>query len=325
MFRPETRIMTSEEVSSAPLGQGPIVILLCLSLQLAGLGPSSAQPSTGCPWSGPSVASLLGRHPPPGQIAGTLGVAIVPFLQRGGIPVCFVSTRSGDDRRLRLVLGPGDTMLDVLKEIVRQAPQYQFRGIDGRLVIYPQGEIYDVPVDLGPRQSMTRAAGYFMVLRGLGRKIKELERLRAGLRNEGAGWGKQSYGDTIEVGGSRPIIEHLVSLVQQRPSKAFNLVGDGQWLHYGFVELHLLTSLELHMPSSVKVGETFQVEVAGKLIDGTVVSLVGLECWVAYATSDPEALEIDDSGRAVARKKGIWTVYANYQYVPDVHADVRVE
>jgi hypothetical protein len=116
-----------------------------------------------------------------------------------------------------------------------------------------------------------------------------------------------------------------VSIVQKRPSKAFNVVIDGPRLCYEFVALHLLTTLELHVPAAVKVGETFQVEVTGKLADGTVVSLAGPECWVTYATSDPEALEIDDSGRAVARKKGVWTVYAVYQHVPDAVADVRVE
>jgi hypothetical protein len=316
--------MTKDGISIVRFGQGPIVILLCLSLQLAGLSGSSAQPSIGCSWRDPSVESLLARHPPSGEIAGTLAAAIVPFLQRGGIPVCFVSARSGDEH-LRLMLGPGTTMQEVLREIVRQAPRYQFRGIDGRLVIYPQGEIYDMRVELGPRQSMTRAAGYFTVLGGLRHKIKELEGLRTGLRNEGATSAKRSFGDTIEVGGSQSIIEHLVSIVQKRPSKAFNLVIDGPWLYYEFVDLHLLTTLELHVPSAVKVGETFQVEVTGKLADGTVVSLAGPECWVTYTTSDPEALEIDDSGRAVARKKGVWTVYAVYQHVPDAEANVRVE
>jgi hypothetical protein len=324
MFRPGTPIMTSERTSIVRFGQGLMAIFLCLSLNLATLTTSSAQPANGCPWSDPPVETLLVRHPPPGEIAGTLAAAIVPFLQRGGVPVCFVSIR-GRDEQVRLVLRPAATMQEVLREIVRKAPRYQFRGIEGRLVLYPQGESYDMTVDLGPRQTMTRAAAYFYVLGSLRRKINELEGLRTGIRNEGAGWGKQSFGDAIEVGGSRSVIEHLVSLVQKRPSKAFNLVTDGPSLYYQFVELHLLTALELHVPSTVKVGETFQVEVAGKLVDGTVVSLVGPECWVAYGTSDRDALEIDDSGRTMARKRGIWTVYANYQHVLDVHADVRVE
>ena len=324
MFRRGTRTMISEGVLSMPFHRGPIVALICLSLQLAGLSGSSAAPSIGCSWSDPSVESLLARHPPSGEVAGTLAAAVVPFLQRGGIPVCFVSARSGDEH-LRLVLGTDDTMQAVLREIVRQAPHYQFRGIDGRLVIYPQGESYDMPVDLGPRQSMTRAAGYFTVLGGLRHKIKELEGLRTGLRNEGATSAKRSFSDTIEVGGSRSVIEHLVSIVQKRPSKAFNLIIDGPWLYYEFVDLNLLTTLELRVPSAVRVGETFQAEVTGKLADGTVVSLAGPECWVTYTTSDPAALEIDDSGRVVARKKGVWTIYAVYQHVPDAEASVRVE
>jgi hypothetical protein len=268
--------------------------------------------------------ALLALHPPTGQVAGTLAATIVPFLQRGGIPVCLVSAR-GDGEQVRLALGPGATMQEVHREIVRQAPRYQFRSMDGKLVIYPRGEIYDMPVDLGPRQSMTRAAAFFTVLGGLRHKIKDLEGLSAALRNEGAGSGKRSLADTIEVGGSRTVIEHLVSLVQKRPSKAFNLIVEAPWLYYGFVDLELLTTLDLHVPPTVKVGETFQVEVTGKLVDGTVVSLAGPECWVGYATSDPDALEIDDSGRALARKKGVWMVYANYQSVPDVHAEIHVE
>jgi hypothetical protein len=316
--------MISEGFGVVRLGQGPIAILLWLSLQLTAPIANHAQPSAGCPWSGPSERALLAQHPPTGQVTGTLAATIVPFLRRGGIPVCLVSVR-GDDEQVRLALRPGATMQDVLSEIVRQAPRYQFRGMDGKLVIYPHGEIYDLPVDLGPRQSMTRAAAYFTVLGGLRNKIKDFEGLRAGLRNEGTGWAKRSFADKIEVGGSRTVIEHLVSLVQKRPSKAFNVKVEALWLSFEFVDLELLTRLDLHVPSTVRVGEPFQVEVTGKLVDGTVVSLAGPECWVSYATSDPEALEIDDSGRALARKKGVWTVYANYQYVPDVHAEIHVE
>ncbi len=292
---------------------------LWLAFHLAWITAASAQPS-GCSWSGPSVESFLAQHPPITAKEGTL-VAVVAAFQRAGLPVCLVAKRG--NQQVRLASEP--TLEEVLKGLVSQAPGYQFRSVDGRLVIYPQGQAFDTPVDLGPLQRMTRAAAYMTVLHRLSLKVKDLAELRSGISNEGAGWGKLSYSDTIEVGGSRTVIEHLMSLVQKRPALAFDVTIDGMRLRYEFVDTPLLTRLELHLPPTVKVGETFPVEVMAKLVDGATAPLSGPECWVGYATSNPEGLEIDDAGIVTARRKGTFKIYVNYQHVPAVYADVTVE
>lgn len=292
---------------------------LCLALGLGWIAAAGAQPS-GCSWDGPSVESLLAKRPPSGDRGGVLGTAIAAW-QRAGFPVSFVPDR-GDEQ---VGLGPGATLETMLKEIERQAPGYQFRTVDGKLVIYPRRKAFDTSVDLGPRQRMTRAAAYMTVLHQLALRVKDLAALRSGISNEGAGWGKLSYADSIEVGGSRTVIGHLMSLVQKRPALAFDMTMAGMRLRYEFVDTPLVAKLELHLPSTVKVGETFNVEVAADLAEGTAATLSGPDCWVGYATSDPAGLEIDDAGRVTAHRKGIFKVYANYQHVPTASADITVE
>lgn len=117
-----------------------------------------------------------------------------------------------------------------------------------------------------------------------------------------------------------------MSLVQKRPTESFDVAttDDGR-LYFNFVRVDFVSQLELHLPPTVKVGETFEAGLTAKLADGTVVSLMGSDCGVTYATNDREALMIDDGGRGVARKKGVWRVGANYEALPDASAEVRVE
>jgi hypothetical protein len=258
-------------------------------------------------------------------VSGALSAAVVPYLRRSGIPVSLVAATVGGER-IQFDLGSGATMRDALQEIERKLPEYRYGTIDGRIVIYPRGEVYDSPIDLGQPKSMTRAAAYFYVLRALREKTKAFQKINVGLSGGGAGWGKRPLADMIEVGGSRSLIGHLVSLVQKRPAESFDVAAaaDGR-LNFSFVRVSLVTGLELHMPAKIRAGEAFEAEVTGKLADGTVVSLLGPECGVAYASNDPQALEIDDSGHAVAHKKGKWRVVANYEDLPDVRAEVEVE
>lgn len=300
-----------------------LAMFLGLAMLLSVLDVAGAQPSPGCRWNGPPAEWVLARHPPTGAVSGTLAAQIVPFLQRNGIPVCFVSTSAGDER-VQLEVGPATTLQDVLEEIVRQAPGYKHAAVNGRVVLYPKGEMYDAPVDLGQMRSMTRAAAYFFVLGELRSKTKALQNVFPSLRSEGArsepdrgegaGGDKMPYGDTIEVGGSRSIVEHLVSLVQKRPQKAFRVdPAERGKVYFEFVAVDLIAALDLHLPRSVTVGESFEVGVSGTLQDGTAVSLVGPDCEVSYGTHDPQVVEIDNLGRAIARKKGVGTVIAKYE------------
>ena len=305
--------------------QRHLAVLLCLMVQASSSNAREAQVASGCRWTGPPVEWVLARHPAAGEISGGLHSDVVPYLQRSGIPLSFVTETTGDER-VGLRVGPGTTVEDVLEEIVRQVPQYRYGAVDGRIVIYPQGEVYDRRIDLGQTKSLTRAAADFFVLGGLREKASAFHRMSSGLSAGGAGWGKRPLADIIEVGGSRSLIGHLVSLVQKRPTESFEVVAidDGR-LYFSFVRVGFISRLELQLPPTVKVGETFEAKLTANLVDGTIVSLAGPECWVTYASSDPEALEIDDSGFAVARKKGTWTVDANYWSEPDASAEVRVE
>jgi hypothetical protein len=315
----------SRRVSASPLLLPLLTAVssftLFLALPLGTLASSDAQPP-GCEWNGPSVEWVLARRPPAGEVAGTVTGTIVPLLQRSGIPLCFVSTAAGDEQ-VTLKAGAAANLRELLDEVVRQAPGYRFAAIDGRVVLYPKGPIFDAPVDLGKVRTMTRAAAYFFVLEGLREKTKVLQGLFPSLRSEGArsepeaggaGGDKMPYSDEVEVGGNRSLLEHLVSLVQLRPQRVFSVSPSihGK-VYFEFVSINLLDELVLHAPSTAGVGETFVAAVTAKLADGTVVSLTGPECGVSYTSSDPTVVEIDDAGKAAARKRGIAVLAAKYE------------
>jgi len=89
--------------------------------------------------------------------------------------------------------------------------------------------------------------------------------------------------------------------------------GDGH-LVLDLNSTHLVENLKVHLPSAVRVGDSFDALVTGTLGDGTVVSLVGPECYVSYDVDRAEVLEIDGLGRAVARKKGVGTIVVTYEH-----------
>lgn len=302
-----------------------LAVSLCLIAQATAGVAMSTPPPSGCAWGGPPVEWVLARHLPAGGISGALRSDVIPYLRRSGIPVSFVAATTGDER-LRLDPGSGATMRDALQQIEQQLPEYRYATIDGRIVIYPRGEVYDSLIDLGQQKSMTRAAAYFYVLRALRDRASPLQKIFVGLSGVGGGWGKNPMADLIEVGGSRTLIGQLVSLVQKRPTESFDLAPmKNGWLGFQFVSVSLVTRLELRVPPRVHVGEAFAVEVTGKLADGTVVSLAGAECGVAYASGDSRAVEIDDIGHAVARRPGTWQIVAMYEELPELHAQVEVE
>jgi hypothetical protein len=315
--KPET-----EEGATVTLKRGFLIFLIGLAVNLGALAARGEEPAA-CRWLGPPSERVLARHPPAGEIAGSLGLDVVPFLQRGGIPVSFVSTPAGNEH-VRLVVGPTTTMREVLREIFRQAPTYRYSTVNDRLVIYPQDGAYDAAVDLKPPQRMTRAAAFFFVLRGLRAQVKVLQDLDPILRGGGAHWGKTPLEDEVEIGGAHSVIEHLVSLVQKRPSEAFRMTANGDRIGFTFVEIGLLTKLHLHLPSIVKVGETFMAEVSATLNDGTLVSLMGPECEVSFAALNPEVVRVDDKGLATAVKRGVGAVVAAYE-LNSAKVDVRVE
>src|ERR1700676_536831 len=120
MCRQVTR--TIQGVSMLNGHQRHLAVLLCLMVQASSSNAREAQEASGCRWTGPPVEWVLARHPAAGEISGGLHSDVVPYLQRSGIPLSFVTETTGDER-VGLRVGPGTTVEDVLEEIVRQVPQ----------------------------------------------------------------------------------------------------------------------------------------------------------------------------------------------------------
>jgi hypothetical protein len=291
-------------------------LAICLSLQFFLSHGAWAQPSSDCEWKGLPIERVLARHPPAGAITGSLGSDVTPFLQAHGVPVSFVSAANGE-ADIRIEVGPATTVRGVLGEIERQAPKYHYRAVDGRVVIYPRDEAYDVVVDLGPLQKITRAGAYLFVLgalrdRDLRQKATVLSELDLILK--GAGPGGSPLADEVEVGGRRSVIEHLVSLIRQRPSIAFKIVTNNGKSYFSIVRVDLVKEINVQAPAAVVVGDTFVLRVTGTLDDGTIVPLSGPWCGVTYSVSAPGVVDIDGDGRAVARKNGAAILFAHYEH-----------
>ena len=284
-----------------------------LALVLGALHAAQAAPSAGCAWNGPSIEWIMKREIPAVQVSGSLGAAIVPFLQRHNVPISFVSAAM-EDPQIRLALSPSATVRDTVAEIIRQAPGFRYGVVDERLVIYPKGNEYDRVLNLGETKTVSRAKAYFTVLQALREKCQELRGLEIGFSGEWLGSGKMPFADQIEVGGSRSVVEHLVSLLEKRPSATFLLTPSRGKLVFTYHWVDLVETIELHVPSSAKVGETITAVVSGVLSDGRTVSLMGPDCEVGYGVSNPEVLEIAGIGQVVARRRGSAELSVEYEH-----------
>lgn len=299
-------------------------VLLSLSILQFGVASSwSEQPISTCKWSGPSTQSLLSRRLPLGEMAGQLGSKIVPFLRSQGIPISFISKATGDSR-VHIVLGDAATTREVLDEIARQVSGYRYGVFDDRLVLYPEGEGYDVLVEMKPEDEVKRIKALQDLLHTLKAKAPAVQSIHMPTLR-GGGLGGTIYGDSVEVGGTRSVIEHLASLIQNRPSTTFNvLVADDGHLYFDFDTVPLLQKLDVLAPSAVDQGSEFNVEVKGTLPDGTVISPGGPECYVKYGVTDDRVLTIDKLGRVVARQEGVATIFVQYEG-KSAQVDVQVK
>jgi hypothetical protein len=270
--------------------------------------------SPDCRWIGPSPEKLMAMHLSSGQISGALGSEVIPFLQRNGIPVSFVSGLGGDPK-VTLEISASTMLREVLDEVVHQAPDYRYAVVESRLLVYPRSAVYDAPVDVTPLEGALRASAVYAVLRELRAKSTPFQKLEIPmLPGAGMGWGKNLYSDVLDVGGARSAVEHLASLLGKRPSLTFRVLAekDGS-LSFSFNRVPLVRKLAVHAPATVGVGSTFNVVVTGTLSDGTEVSLDGPGCLVNYGASGGGILEIDEEGRVVARKKGIGSIAVQYE------------
>lgn len=264
------------------------ILLITLAIQLSAVLGAGSAPSTGCRWNDSSVEWILARPLPEGNVAGSLGSVLVPFLHRQGVPISFVS-RPLEDVDVRLDIDTVTTVQKVLDEVVRQQAGYRYGVIMGRVVIYPTGDEFDRAIEVN-RLSGTRAQAMYSLLRDLKKKHRDFKDLELpALRGGG---GKNLHGDRVEIGGARSVVEHLASLTGERPAVAFRVLAarEGR-LSFMLDWVPVVKKVEVHVPTSVEVGSTFEAKVTGTLIDGTVVSLGGPECGVEYEVTSTEVLE----------------------------------
>jgi hypothetical protein len=118
--------------------------------------------SPDCRWGGPTPEKVMAMHLSPGEISGPLGVKIIPYLQRSGIPISFISEASGDSK-IHLEISASTVLHQVLDEIVRQSPSYRYGIVDKKLVIYPRLAAYDDVVNLAPLRGEFRASALYSI------------------------------------------------------------------------------------------------------------------------------------------------------------------
>jgi hypothetical protein len=286
------------------------LLLVIVALQVGTVIIYGQQSRDGCRWKGQPAEWVLSRRLPATKLSGLLGSTVIPFLNSQGLPVSFISKVSGDSS-VRLSISNGSTLREALEDIVRQAPGYKFEVVGQSIIIYPEGEAYNTPITIDVERGVTRAIALHHILRALKGRTEALQHLSMPIFR-GLG-GETIYGDDVDIGGTHPIIEHLLSLIQKRPSATFEilLTRDGH-LYFDFNRVILVQKVSLLGPSKVKVGQTFSVSPRGVLSDGTVVALEGPNCYVKYAVTDNGVLVIDDTGQVVAEKAGLGTISIKY-------------
>lgn len=284
-------------------------IFIMSAVQLIAVNARSDASGSGCRWSESSGEWLLTRHLPAGDVSGSLGHVVVPFLHQHGIPVSFIS-RPIEDVDVQLHVDDEATVRRLLEEIVRQEPGYRYAVIEGKIVIFPTGGEYDQPFE-ATRVSASRARAMYSLLTDLKARGKGFETLQMPTLR-GAG-GQTIYGDRVDIEGTHTIIEHLASLTAPRPSLAFRILaaGDGR-LAFMLDWVRLVEKIEVQGPSTMEVGAVIEPKVVGTLTDGTVVPLDG-PCGVKYEVTEGSSLEIDDSGRVMARRTGSSTIRVRYE------------
>lgn len=287
-----------------------LFLVMTLALQLIPMIMRGEGTPSGCQWDDSSGDWMLARRTPVGDISGPLGHVAVPFLHKNGIPVSFISEPLGDTN-VQLHIDSETTTRQLLEEIIRQEPRYRFAIIKGRVVIYPAGEEYDRQIEVGHLRDVTRSRAMYSLLAELKDKDSNFQKLQMPVVRGGGG--KTLYGDKIDIGGAGTSVEHLLSLTGVRPSVAVRVLAssDGR-LSFSLDWIRLIEKIEVQAPSRVEVDSIVDVKIFGTLVDGTVVPL-GWQCGVEYEVADGGSIEIDASGRVLARRAGVSTLRVRYE------------
>jgi hypothetical protein len=291
--------------------KSPLLLFLVV-FQIAAIRANGEPSAQGCRWSGPTADWVLSRRLPATEISGLVGsVVVLSFVQSHGLPVSFISRATGDTS-VRLKISSGTTLRELLEETIQQAPGYRYGIFNDKIVVYPAGEAYDTPVSVATQLGVRRGMAIHDLLHALKGQTAALQNLDMHIMR---GMGKATiYGDVVDIGGTHSIVEHLVSLIQKRPSATFQMIlTPKRHLYYDFYRVPLVENLAVVAPSRVQVGETFASISKGTLSDGTAVLLEGPECYVKYVVTGDGVLTIDDLGRVVAQKKGSATIVAEYE------------
>lgn len=121
-----------------------------------------------------------------------------------------------------------------------------------RVVVYPASEGYDMIVEVRSEAGIKRAKAFQDVIRVLKVKAPVLHNLRTVFL--GGGFGGTIYGDIVEIGGARSVIEHLVSLVHSRPSATFQIIAGKGYLNFDYDRVPLFKKIDVLVPPFVAVG-----------------------------------------------------------------------
>lgn len=260
-----------------------VALLAIPLLQIVAALPLRAEPVNDCSWAGPDLTWVLERPLPAIDVVGSLGSdEILGLLHDAGAPISFIAGVT-EDPEVHFQRSVPFTVRYLLDEIMAQTPGYRLDVISGKVVIYPSEARYDQIVEMDPKRVKKRFSAFFTVLEGLGLKSSLFHENRLPSRRGELGY----QGDEVSVGGSRSVVEHLLSLVAGTPSG--NIVikprEDGL-MTLAFWWADLIESFLIEVPERIDVGKAFQILPRLTLVDGTTVELTGGGCGIRYQTTE---------------------------------------
>ena len=280
----------------------------------------AAETFKGCNWAGLDPNRTLDRALFEIDLKGSLGSDLISFLHEVGVPISFISM-ADDEPKVRIRHTGTISIRELLEDVLTQAPGYRLEIVSSKLVLYPLNEDFDMLVDLGELREANRVAAWLSTIRTFDSTSAGLSGLRTAFSGSAlvvddtshAPSDNNPWEDQISIGGVRPAIEHLVSLIAGSPSAAFMIGARSEgWRNFSLTLADVVADLLLEAPERVKVGDEIELYPRIILNGGEQVTLIGTECGVAYQSVD-DSIQIDERGRAVAIAKGSSGIYAFYE------------
>ncbi|HEV8239447.1 MAG TPA: hypothetical protein VGS57_08780 [Thermoanaerobaculia bacterium] len=296
--------------------------LLLTALSICPLRAEHGMVDNSCSWGDSAAELLLDRELPAFKLDGPIEGVLVPFLRGQGVPVSFIAAQAGTGS-IHWSGEQAASLRALLEATLRQSPEFGYRIIAGKVVIYPPAEGYDASLTLGNSSVAPRGKAMYSILRDIKTKVPFLADLgMPTLRSMGD---RHLYGDLVVTGGRRSIVEHLAAITGSAPDIAFGMVkrADGH-LAFGLELVRVLAGIKASGPAVMEVGATARVEVVGRLMDGKSVALSGPACGLDFLSSDVAVLEVDGSGLVRALEPGEVTVSVRHGSQSDqIHVRVK--